>query len=93
MFATREGHSEGNTKVTFVLVTNFALYLLKRKDLDHKFEAELAIPLKDLSFISVSVCVRVCVHVCVCVHACVCVCVCVHVHVCVCVHVYLFVCV
>ena len=54
MFVTREGHSEGDTKVTFVLVTNFALYLLKQKELDRKFQKELAIPLKDLSFISVS---------------------------------------
>ena len=58
MFACREGHSEGDTKVTFVMVTTFALYLMKQRDSDHKFELELSMPLKDLSFITVRVFIR-----------------------------------
>ncbi|KAK7093603.1 hypothetical protein V1264_007325 [Littorina saxatilis] len=54
MFVTREGHSEGEVKVTYVVVTSRTLYLLKRRELDHKFQTELAIPLKDLNFITLS---------------------------------------
>ncbi|KAL8593876.1 hypothetical protein ACOMHN_023792 [Nucella lapillus] len=54
MFVSREGHSEGEQKVAFVLVTSHALYLLRQRDADRKFETEIAIRLKDLSFISLS---------------------------------------
>lgn len=52
MFVTREGHTEGDIRIVYVLVTNYMFYLLYKKD--RKFVADFAIQLKDLSFVSVS---------------------------------------
>nr|KAG5702505.1 hypothetical protein BaRGS_015137 [Batillaria attramentaria] len=54
MFVTREGHTEGEMKTLFVLVTNYVLYFLQQRTSDRKFQTELKIHLKDLSFISLS---------------------------------------
>lgn len=54
MFVTHEGHSEGQRKTLFILVTNYVLYFLRQRGADRKFETELKMPLKDLSFITLS---------------------------------------
>ncbi|XP_067659554.1 pleckstrin homology domain-containing family M member 2-like [Haliotis asinina] len=55
MFCTSQGHSEGELKRIFLLVSDRAMYLLHQRECDHKFIKDKDIPFKDIDFLALSV--------------------------------------
>ncbi|OWF41230.1 pleckstrin homology domain-containing family M member 2-like [Mizuhopecten yessoensis] len=53
-FASRTGHTEGEAKTVFLLVTNRALHLLSQAQSDHRFVKDSSIPYQQLDYISLS---------------------------------------
>ncbi|XP_033763977.1 pleckstrin homology domain-containing family M member 2-like [Pecten maximus] len=53
-FASRTGHTEGEAKTLFLLVTNHALHLLSQDQSDHRFVKDSSIPYQQLDYISLS---------------------------------------
>ncbi|KAL5015269.1 hypothetical protein ScPMuIL_009539 [Solemya velum] len=54
MYGCRLGHTEGEDKIVFAVVTNKHLYLLQQKHSDHRFLVDSVISFTELDFISVS---------------------------------------
>ncbi|XP_048250099.1 pleckstrin homology domain-containing family M member 2-like [Haliotis rufescens] len=55
MFCTSQGHTEGELKRIFLLVSDRAMYLLHQRECDHKFIKDKDIPFKDIDFLALSV--------------------------------------
>ncbi|XP_060083920.1 pleckstrin homology domain-containing family M member 2-like [Ylistrum balloti] len=53
-FATRTGHTEGEAKTLFLLVTNRALHLLSQTQSDHRFVKDSSVSYQQLDYISLS---------------------------------------
>jgi len=54
MFTCRLGHTDGKLQTVYVLITDSALYILRRQDGKRKFTKQTHISFLDIDFVSVS---------------------------------------
>ena len=53
MFATREGHAEGQVGTVFVALTDRSLYLLHQRASDRQFKTDAIVAFQEIDFVAV----------------------------------------